>query len=258
MNPDQRGYRTFQALVLGALGIFLLARIGDGGILRYINQRSLLLVLGAALGLLLLAQVLLQARGPAGAVEKHEHPGEVDGSTAGREPVDEAKGRGWGLWLLALPLMIGLLLPQRTLGYSAALLRGLGTIGAPRTSALNGLSVPPEQRDVLEWIRALETSLDPAALAGQPADVVGFVYRDGRTPAGHFYAARFSILCCAADASAFGVDVAWPDAASLADGDWVRVRGPVEILISGDAPRLLLRAESVEKAPEPAQPYLFP
>jgi putative membrane protein len=241
MHPDLRGYRTFQALILGALGVFLLARIGDGGILRYINQRFILLVAAGALALLLLAQVLLQARPAAGQADNPQHAHE--------------NRRGWHLWLLALPLLIGLLVPQRPLGASAAGLRGLGTLGAP--AGADALALPPGQRDVLEWIRALEGAADPSALSGQPADVIGFVYRDGRTPAGSFYVARFSITCCAADAAAFGIQVDW-DGSSPANDAWVRVRGPVEVLSAGDRPRLLLQARSVELVPEPVQPYLFP
>jgi hypothetical protein len=34
-----RAYRTFQGLVLAALGLFLLSKLWDGSVLLYINQR---------------------------------------------------------------------------------------------------------------------------------------------------------------------------------------------------------------------------
>jgi uncharacterized repeat protein (TIGR03943 family) len=235
------------------LGVYLLAQIGDGGILRYIHQRFLVLVLAAALLLLLLAQVVLQARPALGQPEEID----PDGIDPGESDHPHEHRRGWHLWLLALPLLIGLLVPQRPLGATAAALRGLATLGAPPASGAGALSLPPDQRDILEWIRALEGVPDSFALNGQPADVIGFVYRDARTPPGRFYAARFGITCCAADAAAFGIEVDWP-ADDLAGDTWVRVRGSVEVLPGAERPRLLLHAPSVEIVPEPAQPYLFP
>jgi len=70
-----RTYRTFQALIFGALGIFLLARILEGKILLYINQRFVFLVLAGALGFMLIAQVLLASRP---GVEAHDHEQDHD------------------------------------------------------------------------------------------------------------------------------------------------------------------------------------
>ena len=52
-------YTTFQGLITAGLGFWLLLRVWDGTILFYINQRFVLLVLLAALGLLLLAQPIV-------------------------------------------------------------------------------------------------------------------------------------------------------------------------------------------------------
>jgi uncharacterized repeat protein (TIGR03943 family) len=262
MKHDLRSYRTFQALILGALGVFLLFRIGDGGILRYINQRYLLLVLGAALAFILLGQVMLQARPkldhhgeiPFGLEENHDH----GFNHAGEGDHEDAASRNWGLLLLTLPLLVGLLLPQRALGSSAAALRGLGTGGVAPSSTHDSLAVPPEQRDVIEWIRALEGAPEPETLNGQSADITGFVYRDDRTPAEHFYASRFTITCCAADAAAYGIEVDWPNENAPAEDSWVRVRGPIEVISTNERPHLLIHAQNLEIIPEPVQPYLFP
>jgi hypothetical protein len=60
-----RAYRTFQGLVLAALGLFLLSKLWDGSVLLYINQRFVWLVVFAAIGLVILSQVILQNRLPA-------------------------------------------------------------------------------------------------------------------------------------------------------------------------------------------------
>ena len=57
-----RRYRAFQALLLALTGFFLLERVWSGKILLYINQRYVLLVLLAAVGLIILAQVVFEER----------------------------------------------------------------------------------------------------------------------------------------------------------------------------------------------------
>ena len=60
MTP--RTYRTYQALILGAAGIFLLFGVMDGRFIEYIHQRSVMLVVLAAAGMLILAQLVLRER----------------------------------------------------------------------------------------------------------------------------------------------------------------------------------------------------
>jgi len=257
MKIDLRAYRTFQALILGGLGIFLLAKIGDGRILLYINQRFVILILMAALILLLLGQVILAARPRPGgsygtiADEQPGHPSEQDHNHA------ESR-TGWGLWLLALPLLAGLLIPQRPLGSSAAALRGFSSGTGLVNSGGDPLSIPPGQRNVLDWIRAVDAAPNPGALNGQDADLEGFVYHDPRLPADHFIAARFSVTCCLADAAAIGVEVAWPSSAGLKDNAWVRVKGKMAMQQKGGRNIPVLAAESVDSVQAPEQPYLFP
>ena len=253
MKVDLRAYRTYQALILGGLGVFLLAKIGDGRILLYINQRFVVLVLAAALGLLLLGQAALSARprDPNGGPSLEE-PG------AGEQTRTEERS-AWGLWLLALPLLVGMLVPQRPLGASAATLRGFSTsVLAGGSTSASALEIPSPQRNVLDWLRAFEAVGDPSRFAGEVGDLVGFVYRDPRLGAGRFIAARFSVTCCVADATALGVEVSWPGVAGLAEGAWVRVRGKMSVQEKDGHPQPLLLADTVEPAPAPEQPYLFP
>ena len=111
---------------------------------------------------------------------------------------------------------------------------------------------------MLDWIRALRESADPAVVSGQAADVTGFIYHDIRLESGQFMVARFSLTCCVADAVAIGMVVNWPDSSGLPDNQWVRVRGVVEVSQVEGKSVPLIRAESVDKVPQPEQPYLFP
>lgn len=239
---SQRVYRTFQALVLASLGLYLFSNVVNGRVWLYINQRFVILVLLAAFGLLALAQVMLRERPAAD-------------SPAADQP---ARATAWGLWLLALPVLAGLLVPARPLGASALANRGINTgagLAAQAGSIQDILAVPSIQRSALDWARIFQDGSPPV---GEMADVVGFVFHDGRLPQDYFVVGRFSITCCVADAVGLGMVVEWPDAASLPDNRWVRVRGPVYTYRLDGRSLPLIEALQVETVPEPVQPYLFP
>jgi len=193
MNLDARAYRTFQALILGGLGIYLLSLVGDGRILLYINQRFTPLAAGAAIGFLFLAQAVLKARPAA--------PGrESSASVEGNEYSSTA------LWLLALPLLVGLLVPQRALGATAASLRGVRAgLELNLDAGKAALAVPPRERNVMEWMQALAAAPDPASLHGEPVDITGFVVRTPGMSENRLVVTRFSVTCCVADAAAIGL-----------------------------------------------------
>ncbi len=249
MKLDERAYRTYQGLILGGLGIFLLSTLGDGRILLYINQRFVLLIAMAAIGFLFLAQAVFKSRP---ALKKDESGGEGHA---------EPSFSGAGLWLLALPLLVALLLPQRPLGASAAAVRGVraGTSFSQNVSEdILALAVPPQERNVLDWMRAFAAVPDPAALDGQPVDATGFVYHDPRMASGQFVLTRFSVTCCVADAAAIGLDVTWAGDTQPADNAWVRVRGKIKIDPADPSKTPNVLAEMVDGVQEPEQPYLFP
>lgn len=251
-----RAYRTFQALILAILGIFLLFKIYDGKVLLYINQRFVLLVLLGALGCMLLSQAMLRG-GREGSVNEHFD------FTSEPHLIGEEQGRysGWTLWWLALPLLMGLLVPQRPLGASALANRAVYTTAPLTARSADGaqaLELPAEERNALDWIRAFHFATDPAIFVGQPANVTGFVYHDPRLEAGQFLLGRFTLTCCVADAMAIGMVVEWQEAESLPDNAWVSVQGEIALQpVEGQSqPKIL--AKAVQVVPEPLQPYLFP
>lgn len=246
-----RAYRTFQALILACLGMFLLFKVVDGRILLYISQRFIVIVLLAAVGLIVLAQLVLRERpiqdtdAAEAAHEEHHH---------------EEKRPGWALWLVALPLLAGLLVPERPLGASTLQSRGINTssVVSAGGSAGQSLATNPDERSVLDWIRIVSDSPDSRAYEGQAADVTGFVYHDIRFRKDQFLVGRFAITCCVADAVALGMVVDWPEAAGLPDNTWVRVRGQVHSYAMDGKNLPSVQAQAVETIPQPEQPYLFP
>ncbi len=247
MNP--KTYRTLQILILAALGVFLAQKLISGSLYYYINERFFGLVWFGVAGFLILAVILFRARG-----EAHDHDHDHDHD-------HEGKGTQWALFLVALPVLLGVLIPASPLGASAIGNRGISG-NAPLTFDASGslfqLEVPPNDRTILDWVRMYNFSETPAEMTGQAADVVGFVYQDPRLGEGQFMVGRFTLSCCVADAFAIGMIVAWPEGADLPDNQWVRVKGSVDVLKLDGQTLPLIHAESVQKVEEPAQPYLFP
>jgi putative membrane protein len=248
-----RRARTLQALVLALTGFFLLEKIWSGTIFLYINQRFMVLVALAGVALVIMAQIVFQARPP---TSQTDDPSDTDEITENAKP-EKPTSPAW----IAIPLLLSLLIPARPLGASSLSNRGI-SVSSPFMVQSSGAQIlaeqPPVQRTVLEWIRTFSATADPSALAGEPVDVIGFVYHDPRLPAGQFLVARFTISCCIADAAAIGLTVAWDGAQALTANQWVRVQGEMATSQLDGQTVPLIRADQVSIIPEPAQPYLFP
>ncbi len=257
-----RTQRAFQALLLAALGVFFLHKIWSGTLYWYINNRFLVLVLSAGVGFLALSQIVLQGlrrqtQEAEPQDERHDHPHPQAPSWSHSHPTLSI----WGLIIIALPVLLGILIPARPLGSSAVANKGINT-SAPLTAAESGravrLDLAATDRTILDWVRAFNYEANPTVFDGQPADVVGFVYHDTRLAEGQFLVGRFAVSCCVADALALGMIVNSAQAANLRDNSWVRVRGPVQAANLAGRPIPLITAESIEQVAEPEQPYLYP
>jgi len=238
-----RLHRSFQALILALLGLFLLNKLWNGTVLWYINSRFLPLTVIGAFGLLWLAQVRLANLQSTGEAEQTHH---------------ESSPSTWGLLVLTLPILLGVLIPPAPLGASAVANRGFAAMAPARAGGSPAqLEILPADRTVLDWVRAFNFAADPTAYVGEPADVIGFVYHDPRLAAGEFLLARFTLTCCVADAAAIGMIVRWPAAAELATNGWVRVQGPVQLGELEGRRMPVIGAQSVEAVPPPDQPYIY-
>jgi uncharacterized repeat protein (TIGR03943 family) len=240
-----RLYRILQAIVLAALGLYLCDKIWSGALNLYINQRYIVLTVFAAVVFIVLgASVLIELRRSKEAVAP----------SASRPPV-------WPLLLMALPVVLGLLIPPQALGASAVTNRGLNP-SAPlsaNNSAGIKLGLAPADRSILDWQRAFDQpGTGAASLEGQTANVTGFVYHDPRLPDDRFFVSRFVLTCCVVDATPVALLVMWPGAKQLPIDSWVHVRGPVHQDTYAGQPVLLIQAQSVDIVTAPAVPYLYP
>lgn len=249
-------YRLTQTVLMTALGLLMAYKLWTGNVFYYINERFLpLIVFGAAAALALaLGAAWRWRRGD----DAHDHP---DHSHDHAHPPPPARFSVATVLLVALPVLLGVIVPARPLGASAVDNKGVNTTGPLTVSggaAATTLEIPPEKRTILDWVRAFNYADDPAAYNEQPADIVGFVFRDDVLGPNQVMVGRFMVTCCAADASAVAMIVEWPEAAALADNAWVRVRGPVSAATLNGKPIPLVSAVNVEVVEQPEHPYMYP
>jgi uncharacterized repeat protein (TIGR03943 family) len=255
----QPRYRLTQAALTAALGLVLAEKLWTGDIFYYINERFFPLVLfGAVASLALALGALLMWRRETRAHVEHDHTHDDHDHAHTHAP---ASFPVWSILWVAVPVALSLIVPSRPLGASAIDNRGLNSSGPLTVSggaAAATLKIAPADRNLLDWIRAFNYSADPAEFTDQPADVIGFVYKDPSLSANQFMVSRFTVTCCAADASAVALLVDWPDTASLPENAWVRVRGPVRVADFNGKPTPLITAAALEQVEQPEHPYMYP
>jgi uncharacterized repeat protein (TIGR03943 family) len=254
--------RILQAIVLAGLSFFLFQRFLSGKLFYYINDRFFLLVIFAAFFLFILAQTALsflfkdlleddeeQQNGHENHAHLHEHVHSQSSSIP------------WSIILLAVPVLLGTIVPAKSLGANAINTKGIQTEARFETFESQKtlqVSSSPTQRNILDWIRLMGNNNDPTDYIGQSAEVVGFVYHDPRLLDDQFLISRFTVSCCVADAFAIGLIVEWPDTYQLAEDTWVRVEGIMDVGNLNGSSMPLILADRVTEVSQPEQPYLFP
>lgn len=245
-----RAFNRFKALLLVLLALFFVQRWASGELFYYVAPRFGWLAPVAA-------AILIALAGSYNLASQQD-----DSSDDGPHHEVEHTHRPTGVWplaIVALPLVLGVIVPARPLGAGAAAARGVAAGGGVvQAAGAETLAIAPEARTVLDWVRLIDASPDAGALNDQPADISGFVYRDARFAPDQLMVGRFVIACCVADAFAVGVVVSAENAAAFQTDSWVRVRGAFsEGLFDGQAVPVLV-ASNITPIQPPEQPYLFP
>ena len=227
------------AILLG-MGAYFSWLIISGNLSNYINQRFAWLAVAGAAIFILLALVNVYSNLKRADEDCHEH-----------------FQIGWDILLIvALPLILALLIPSRSLGIEAV--NGgisLSPVGVASPSAFQR---DPLDRNILDWLREFDRAASPAAFDGTAADVIGFVYREPAFAEDSFMLSRFTMSCCVADAFPIGMPVSAPAAPDFETGAWVRVQGELKAADFGGNIMPVLFADSIEAVEEPQQPYLYP
>ena len=269
-----RTRQWIQALILVCLGLYFLDNMLTGRVALYVNTAQfgwvpwLGTILFLAIGGVQLID-LIRAPKPGLAASEAEHHHHDDDHDHGHQDShhDEHEGHDHGhapswarLALVSVPLLIGLVIPAKALGSAAAqnggISSGLSSLGNGSQVAL---SLDPVKRTVLDWVQAFGGGGDVQQFNGQPADLIGFVYRDIRFDGKpQFMVARFILSCCVADASAIGITVQTTDATKWEGDSWVHITGKFTVQQISGTPTPVLVADAIQPVAQPDHPYLYP
>lgn len=235
-----------KALILLALALFLYMRLADGSLFFYINQRFMVYTVLAIVGLVAVA-ISYRAGRVAVDEDAHSHHAVTWG----------------GLALVLLPVVLGVLAPPQPLGAAAIGNREIAVSSQPRNVLPAAVRAAAQkdatERNLLDWLNAFSASSNAAQeFAGQPVDVIGFVYHDERLADDEVLISRFIVSCCVADANVVTMVVRWPAAATLENDAWVQVQGVLQPGAFNGAPLPVIAAQNVTPVAMPNQPYLYP
>lgn len=260
---NTRLHDLLRAIVLAASGLMFYAKLSDGTLSFYINQRFAWLSLVAVIIFLALSVTMVVRAGQAR--QAAAMPPEAAGLEAIRLQARAARPSrahrvSWlAIGLLILPALLGFFTPARPLGASAITSRGIGLTAPARPGTVTQAQrVATGPKNILDWLREFSRAADLNAFAGKEADVVGFVYKDPRAQADQFWVSRFTVSCCVADAAAIGLLVQTDQAEALPADSWVRVVGKFTVGEFAGEQIPIIVAERIEPTQQPAQPYLYP
>lgn len=223
-RPAELG-RYLSSLLLAGYGVFILSLDVRGVITWYINPTYV--GPATAAGVVLLAFAVVRLRGGSAHACENDACCGVDG--CGCET--SAPPRFWVYGLLAIPLLLGLLVPPHSLAAFSARERGpqiagLSAIHTGTPLRRVSLSVDTTTFTLQDWVGALSTDSNPKDFAGKPIVLTGMViHSPGSVPAGYIMVLRYQITCCIADAKPEGLMVRDTSHGALQDNQWVTVRG---------------------------------
>ncbi|WP_183597323.1 TIGR03943 family putative permease subunit [Paenibacillus phyllosphaerae] len=198
--------------------------------------------------------------------------------------------------LFILPLALGFVLPESTLGSSLAAKKGMTFGGAETLQASSGgqATLPAAAMDSSagganalfpydeytksyaaygkqlvqqpaidvtdKWFIETLTTIDlyRSAFQGKTVTVSGFVYRDEAMGSEQFAVSRFAMNCCSADSLPYGLMVKSDQAAAFQKDTWVSVTGTVEEGSYDGGPILQLNVTRITPIAAPSSPYVYP
>ncbi|MBE9031995.1 TIGR03943 family protein [filamentous cyanobacterium LEGE 11480] len=170
---------------------------------------------------------------------------------------------GWGSFILIGVALLGFIVTPRAFGSETALQRGVNDTFLATTQvkpqSFKG-TTKPENRSLIEWMRALQLYPEPDAYAGQPVKIDGFAVHPDKLPDQYFLLTRFTITCCAADAYpvSLPIKLRQGDRSSYKVDQWFEVKGVMitETLAAGNR-QVVVDATEIRPIKEPKNPYNY-
>ncbi|MFJ8260092.1 TIGR03943 family putative permease subunit [Peribacillus asahii] len=99
-------------------------------------------------------------------------------------------------------------------------------------------------------------SEDLSSMIGKTITTKGFVYREQNFFQDEIVIARFSVVCCVADASAYGI-MAKGDVAHLPKDQWIQVTGKIDQIKYDGTTVPIIKIQKLSKIPMPKNPYVY-
>ncbi len=259
-------------LLLGFAAFFCMT-IFTGTVRLYVHPRIIPFMLFAAAAMLIIAALLCR---------------EIF------SPVRSTPGF-WSLLFFALPLLMALAIPPKTLDSSSGttgsvlLISNAAAVGgassAPSAAFTPASQAPGSTDTPQQALPKIETQKPSIALQngvlvlnsgnfyaglsdvyehlddykGVPISLVGSVFKDNESFAeNQFVPARLMMVCCAADMQPAGLLCQYDGASRLTVDSWVKVEGVIgETTFEGETIPYIL-ARSITPVEAPAQPYIYP
>lgn len=241
----------YNLIILG-LGLYVIALHADSKLRFYIHPRYELFTFGSAIMAAIIATAAI------GLTLREVH---LQGKKKKLNWRKELKQHSfWAkLALVALPLLIGLLLPVKPLSSSTANQRDLdlNSLAGRELSSVDIFATDTKKYTLGEWVIALNTEPDLEDYAGKEVAVDGFIYAQEGLPNNQFLLSRFAITCCAVDASPVGLVVRYDWRGKYKQDDWLKINGRFAIDEATGTQMLVIVPEDVNKISVPDNPYVY-
>ena len=166
---------------------------------------------------------------------------------------------GMGSLLLLMVAIVGLIITPKAFASQTALQRGVGdmvTLTQVKPQSFR-VTVKPEQRTIIDWMRTLQVSPEPDLYNGQKVRVQGFVVHPKELPMEYIRITRFIVTCCAADAYpvSFPVKLSQLDRTSYSPDAWLEVEGTMLTETLDNKRQLVIQSRQIKPIAQPINPY---
>lgn len=250
--------KDVESTVLVLVGVFTIRVVVDGRYTSYVKEGLFWPLLASAALLLFTGLLSMRERHADDTPSTSHHPTMAEVATPLSHGHDhDHHGPGQVGYLLLVPIAILALVAPSPLGAFAAERASTNQVAAPIEFEYPELPEAVDGASNVTLLAVLSRALSPvdAKLEGNPVRLVGFVVPDEDLRDG-YRLTRFTLGCCASDASAIAVRIVGVDRMPEAD-EWQEVvavwNGRVDEFDNASYPVLeLVSARTID---EPPQPY---
>ena len=95
-----------------------------------------------------------------------------------------------------------------------------------------------------------------SSMIGKTITTKGFVYREQNFFQDEIVIARFSVVCCVADSSVYGI-MAKGNVAHLPTDQWIEVTGKIDEIKYDGSTVPVIKIQKLSKIPVPENPYVY-